>query len=380
MLERRHFRKATNFYLGLASELAAPLLRRAARAWCPGPTGPPHSWRRGLIIGHTHIGDVLYRTCSLEALKRGLPNCDWYYLAGEDTAALLHLNPWLRAALPFGSKRRNLRLIPGAVARLRELRFDVALCTNAEKYWLDLRVALRARIPNRVGYIHRGLSALVTHPVACPLPNSRAAYFRDFVSQITGLPPTWPLKPQMYPSLEDERDADQAWAELGLREDRPALACFMTTRQQSRVWPVDCYRQALALLRRSQPVQIVLAGAAGDRPLLERFAASCDFPCHLLAGRLGLGALCVFLRRCQAVLAPDSGSRHIANAAGTPVVFIRDLVCSAVEAGWYCESEIDLTPPGLEFIPPAKQEPYLRQVTPEQMARTLAQIISRGRS
>jgi ADP-heptose:LPS heptosyltransferase len=165
------------------------------------------------------------------------------------------------------------------------------------------------------------------------------------------------------------------WDQLRLRDDIPVLACFMTTRQSSQVWPPDCYREALALLRAARPVQILLGGGAGDRPALQRFAQTCDFPCSTMAGELNLRAACAFLRRCRAVLAPDSGSRHLANAVGTPVVFIRDLVCSAVEAGWYCETEIDLTPPGFEFIPPAKQEPYLRQIRPEQVAKVLAQLL-----
>jgi ADP-heptose:LPS heptosyltransferase len=62
----------------------------------------------------------------------------------------------------------------------------------------------------------------------------------------------------------------------------------------------------------------------------------------IVAGSLGIRALCCFLRRCSVVLTSDSGPRHIANAAGVPVVFVRNVWFNAVEAGVYVETETDL--------------------------------------
>ena len=54
------------------------------------------------------------------------------------------------------------------------------------------------------------------------------------------------------------------------------------------------------------------------------------------------------MKRCSLVFCPDSGPRHIANAVGTPVVFVRNLFSDRVETGSYCSNEWDLAA-GLDF-------------------------------
>jgi len=375
-LSRHHFRRPRNYILGALSEALAPALRGVAALISPGPKTPPASWRRGLIISQARIGDVLFRTCSLEQLKRGLPQCDWYYLAALDSAEVLRDNPFLKAVLPFCDSAGNVRLLPGAGAQLRAMRFDVALCTDFETYWQDHRISLEARIPNRAGFTHRGLSGLVTEAVPCHYPSRWAAYFRQMVAHLTGAAPDWPLVPRVYASAEDERSAESQWAKLNLSSDAPVVACFMTTRGLSNVWPQDYYSEALNLIRQNSGAGIVLSGSKQDASVLHQFAAQFRIPCKVLPGELGIRALCCFLMKCSAVLAPDSGPRHIANAAGTPVVFIRNLFCPKAEAGQYCDNEIDVSPDA-ESLPLEEQETWLRRVPPALVAQTVLELLRR---
>jgi hypothetical protein len=92
-IEPRAFRKKRNLALAHASEIARPLLARASKMLARGIATSPDEWRNGLIISHTHLGDVLYRTCSLEQLSRGLPECRWTYLTSSESAPILENNP-----------------------------------------------------------------------------------------------------------------------------------------------------------------------------------------------------------------------------------------------------------------------------------------------
>ena len=378
MLRRGYFRKFHSYLLGCASEVGAPLLRWGGRVVTGGPFLPPHSWKRGLIISHTRIGDVLFRSCSLEALKRGLPDCEWHYLAASDSAEVLRGNPFLESVLPLCDSRGALRLGPGGAAELRQMQFDVALCTNTETYWQDHQVALSAHIANRAGFTHRGLSGLVTHPIPYTGRAAWAAYFRTMVCHLTGVPADGPLIPRIYASKADESEAVAQWRKMGLPERGPVLACFMTTRERSLVWPRDNYQRALQWVHQKSRANLVLCGAKQDARVLTEFAGQCGVPCRVMAGDLGLRGLCCFLRRCSAVLTADSGPRHIANAAGTPVVFIRNLYCSKIETGKYCENEIDLSPDA-DFVPPEEQEYQLRRVAPDAVAETLLQFLDNKR-
>ena len=121
-------------------------------------------------------------------------------------------------------------------------------------------------------------------------------------------------------------------------------------------------------------IDVVLCGAASDRDVLEALRQDNRIKAPVLAGELGLRALVEFLRGCRAVICPDSGPRHLANAAGVPVFFFRNLRSSRVESGEYCESEHDFAPDA-EFVAPERQGPFLRQRKAEEVMAAIDEVI-----
>lgn len=61
MLQKDAFRNPWLYLPALGTEAMAPLLRAWARIRT-GPPTPPERWRKGILIGESHIGDVLYNT------------------------------------------------------------------------------------------------------------------------------------------------------------------------------------------------------------------------------------------------------------------------------------------------------------------------------
>ena len=334
----------------------------------------PRDWRKGLLIGATHIGDVLYNSASLDKLKRGLPNCEWFYLAEEPAAEVLETNPALEGVI----KRRRPRSSSGenreTVGLLRRERFDAAICYNSGGYWRDLLLAVRFGIPNRVGYVHNGFSGLVTHPIEIGAPKPYPAYFRGLVAQLVEARPDWPVRPVVVTTPADESAADRVWSDLGLDAGPPVLACFVTSRQRVGNWPRENFAATVRLLTTRRDIHVVLCGAKSDAGVLERLRSDHHLACAVMAGRLSLTEVVAFLRRCRAVLTTDSGPRHLANAAGVPVFFVRNLWYSKHSAGVYCETEHDFAPDA-EFVPPERQEALLRLVTPEQVAERIGRTL-----
>ncbi|HXA10329.1 MAG TPA: hypothetical protein VNW28_10120, partial [Chthoniobacterales bacterium] len=126
------FRDRRNFALARWSELAAPLLKGAANVSCRGRPTPSSSWRRGVLIGADHIGDVLYNTASLPALAEAFPECEWHFLATPPASEVLANNPFIKSCV------ESLDALS---------RVDVAICYNSGGYWRDLFGAIRQRIP-----------------------------------------------------------------------------------------------------------------------------------------------------------------------------------------------------------------------------------------
>ena len=226
-------------------------------------------------MGADHIGDVLYNTASLLHLKTGLPDCRWHCAADPPASEVLANNPNLEGVL----SRNDLIEMPVGS-------FDAAICYNSGATWRDLLFAARLGIPNRVGYVDKGFSALVTFPIEAKYPQPYPAYFRDLVSQLTGLAPSWPLRPFIYPTEEDEREAVLFRDEFHA-QDRPLIACFATSRQDAGVWPARDIAKVLRMIHDRIDCQSILFGAASDETLLASLKQ--DFFSHRFSRREDCG-------------------------------------------------------------------------------------------
>jgi heptosyltransferase-2 len=336
------FHKKTNWLIALGVEAGGPLLRLQARLKT-GPPSPPAQWRKALIIGDNHIGDLLYRSASLERLKAGLPECEFHYLTAPGSAEVLQGNPALTAIHPWVRSDSPLDLTAEHFATLKEMRFDAALSTNCIKYWPELLLAIRLGIPNRAGYEYKGFSGWSTRPIPIQYPQPFAAYFRDYVAALTGQKAGWPPRPVIHASERDRLDAEALWKSLD--RGRPITACFPTSRQPTGIWPVSRFGETLRALRKKCDTHILLCGAASDEAILSGINKQYDLDADTVPGSLNIRALSCFLRRCAVVLTADSGPRHIANAACVRVFFVRNVWFNAVEAGVYVDSETDLCGP-----------------------------------
>lgn len=343
------FRTRRKRWLAHTSEFVAPLLRTGATLAVRGATSEPSAWRTGLILGHNHIGDVLYRTCSLPQLTEALPQCDWSYLTAPSSAELLQGNPSITEVLPWNVGDNSWELAEGKFGELRRRGFDVALCTNTLRHYPDLALAVALGIPNRVAFAYKGLSGLITRQAPIHFPSAYPVYFRGMVAELAGRAPDWPLQPLVYPAHEDIALAERLWTELDLGSSGLVVACSLTTRQASGNWPRSHLLAAVEKARSQTEFEVVLCGSAADSETLSAAAGELSFPVKILAGALGLRAYAAFLSRCAALLTLDSGPRHLGNAARIPVLFVRNLRQSQVETGKYCESEIDLAP-AVEYL------------------------------
>lgn len=375
-INRHAFQKPQNYWLACASEVLRPALGGLARQWSAGPPTSPAAWRRGLLVGANHIGDCLYLTPSLPALRSGLPECEWFIAAPSPACEVLATNPHLKGCLPL-----DLAASPFTQVR-RELAaagpFDVAITYSNIRFWPHLLRLARLGIPNRVAYGHKGFSGLITHPITLRHPQPFPCYFRDLVGQLAGRSAQEPLRPQVFPTDADRQAATECWDRLDLAGGLPVVMCFCTSRQPTGVWPLAKFAETLRLLHQQGRHRIVLGGSAGDRAALEQVRALAGLDCPLVAGELSLRALVCFLERCAGVLAPDTGTRHLANAAGLSVVFVRNLYVNRIESGVYCPTELDVAPP-VEFVPPAEQARWFDQIQPAAVVEALMRLIGHAR-
>ena len=340
-----HFKNFWNWIPALLSEtLGWPILSFYAR-WCvSAKPSPPNTWRKLLLLGADHIGDVLYRTSSLRALHEALPGCQIDWLVSPPAHEVLIGNPFINKLIVCKSDESRASLL----TRMRAEGYDAAICYDVRSHISRLLLLLQAGIPNRMAYVHKGFSAWVNYPVVFRPYQPYPGYFRDLVADLAKRPADWSLRP-VVPILPSDEAEARAFRNQFRLEHKVVLACFPTSRQpSSSFWAPENFVCVLKSLTRHMEYKLVLCGAPSDKMLLEEMARELHPRPVVCAGELSLRALVAFIKTCRAVFSADSKPRHLSNAAGVPVVFVRNTLFHPVEAGVYCEGEYDCWQPSRE--------------------------------
>ncbi len=115
------------------------------------------------------------------------------------------------------------------------------------------------------------------------------------------------------------------WAERHLPTDSPIIAinpCSSARFRNFRNWGAEHYAAVAEHAAEHHGMTVVLTGGPSEleRDYGEAIASRCRPPLINLIGATGLKQLLAVLERADAVISPDSGPAHMANAVGTPVI------------------------------------------------------------
>lgn len=319
------------------ADIRLAALRLIGRAYPrPVATGAPRSV---LLIRPDHLGDMLFLTPGLAALRAAAPQVRITVLAGPWAADVLRGNPHVDTVrtCPFpGFERRPktdalapYRLL-SAQARLLRGAYDAAVILRFDHWW-GAWLAAAAGIPRRIGYAWPEVRPFLTQAV--PYEPERHEVSQD-ATLLAALAPN--PDPALPPTKFYVTEADRAWAagwlaERGAGESRLA-AIHPGAGAAVKQWPPAAWAEVADALVARHGVRIVLTGGPGERPLAAAVAAGLAAPALDAAGQTTLGQLAALYERCALVLGSDSGPLHLAVAVGAPTVHLYGPV-SAVKFG-----------------------------------------------
>ncbi len=208
----------------------------------------------------------------------------------------------------------------GALRALRRLPWDVGV-TFAESFSsaLFLRLAGARQV---IGYRtdFRGPLLSIT------LPRRRLGFRPHLVREFMGLAAAAGASPgdetPRLGSLEKALpEADQALRRAGIDPEGPLLGlCPGAAYGPSKRWPAERF-SAVGKEIAAGGASVVVMGSRSEEPLAEAVTASIPGAVSL-AGKTTIRLLAGIMARCAAVIANDSGSAHLAAAAGSGVVAI----------------------------------------------------------
>jgi heptosyltransferase-2 len=211
-------------------------------------------------------------------------------------------------------------------AELRKQKFDVALLLqNAfDAAWL----ALRAGIPERIGYARDGRSFLLTKAVPVPKPGEIPAHEKFYYLELLRRVGWLDALPQdscisLKVSEKNRSKASEFFHTAGVRPDTLRIAIGAGASYGSaKCWPPERFAELANRLEASTEGDVILFGTAAEAPVSSAIASAMRHRPIDLTGKTAIADLPALLSQCHLFIGNDSGAMHVAAAVGLPVVAV----------------------------------------------------------
>jgi lipopolysaccharide heptosyltransferase II len=302
-----------------------------------------------LLIRLRLIGDVVFTTPVLRALKREFPQAHLTYLVEREAAPVVLGDPNLDELIVVPRRRGVGRIVDDLrlARQLRAARFDIVIDLHGgpRSSWLTRATGA----PQRIGYAVQGRSWLYTRTV----PRARQLRPRHSVVNqwdLLGAIDGWRgIEPEpvrdavaMSPDPDAESRIGHRLGALNISTHHELMVVHVSAGNPFRRWPEAAFVRLLcALASASDRRRLVLSSGPSDKSAAERIANAArtelgtaraerivDF------GEFDLAELRALVSRSRLFIGGDTGPLHIAATTRTPIVGIYGPTLSARSAPW----------------------------------------------
>lgn len=293
-------------------------------------TPPPE---RIAVLRMSALGDVVMTLPLLRTLQKAFPAAKLHWIVSRPFDAIVEGVSGVE--LIVIDKPRGPLSYWRLWRQLRPYEFDWLLAPQASLRANMVLAVTRAKRKIGFGALHsRDLQRFFVDETVPAEPEHLIDSFLRFATYVGAnervLDWDLPLRPE-------ERD----WAKTALSGARGIrLAVVLAASKAERNWPLERYREALNRVAARWPVTVVLIGGPGEaeRRLAAALREGLAPPVLDLVGRTSLRQLAAALGEVDALLAPDTGPLHIAQAMKKPVVGLYAVAPSA-KTGPYLEPQ-----------------------------------------
>ena len=302
-----------------------------------------------LLIRLRLIGDVVFTTPILRALKRAFPAARLTYIVEREAEPVVRGNPHIDELIVVPRTRGARRLIDDVqlARRLRAERFDIVIDLHGgpRSSWLTRATGARQRI----GYNVEGRSWLYTrvvHRARELRPRHSVENQWDLLEAIEGWRPTPPDRAadavEMAADPEVAARVDQRLSAFEIGDEHELMVVHVSAGNPFRRWPEPAFvRLVRSLAETSDRRRIVLSSGPSDREAADRIASAAR--AELGTGRadrivnfgeFDLAELRALVVRSRLFVGGDTGPLHVAATTKTPIVGIFGPTLSARSAPW----------------------------------------------
>ena len=285
-----------------------------------------------LLIRLRLVGDVVFTTPAVRAIRRRFPHAHITYLIEEGAAPVLRGNPNVDELIVAAHRRGRARLADDLrlVRRLRAARFDLVVDFHGgpRSSWLTWL----SGAPRRIGYRVQGRTWMYTDRVARPRelrPRHSVENQWDLLAPLDIAPPDRERDPVDMPEDSEARArvvSRLAAAGVGPGED--VVVLHVSAGNPFRRWPAASFAETAARLAEAGSARrIVFTSGPSDAAAAGAVARTArDRLGPAMAARIvlcedfDLPELRALIQRASLYIGGDSGPLHIAATTGTPIV------------------------------------------------------------
>ena len=271
-----------------------------------------------LVKGVNWIGDSLFMTPALSALREGFPNSHISLLISPWVSEVFDGNPDVDEIIIYDERGKE-KTLKGKIRFIQSLRnrnFDIGIIMQPRSYRAAL-FAYLSRIPQRIGYSHSLRNLLLTRRIEFPrTPLHDIDIFLNIVLSLGVTPGK--KKPYLPSSPEANGWADRFLEERGVKPGELLIGINPGAFKQSKRWPEPRYAELSDILIREFSAKVIIFQGPGEHEIVQKALSLMKE--KAIVARTGIKELAAISRRCKLFIGNDTGPMHVAAASGTPVI------------------------------------------------------------
>lgn len=271
-----------------------------------------------LIISTTGIGDAIWGTPAIKAIKEQLPGLSVCVLANSNSAEIFKGNPYIKKIFIF---RKGISKILSVISVIKELRnnhFDTVVVFQATDriIWLLAYLTGASKIIGSRRH-SKETDFVITHPVEIPR-NTHAIYARNLLIRELGVKSNF-KEIELFIADSEKKRVHDFLKEMGINHNSFLIGFQPGAAKSYKRWSGKNFKKLGKMISKTRDdIRIIITGNKKEEELAQRIADEING--ISLAGKLTLRESSAVIERCNLFITNDTGPMHIAVALGTPTI------------------------------------------------------------
>jgi len=356
-----------------------------------------------LIVNPFGIGDVLFSTPLVSALRVKYSSAHIGYLCNRRTESILAANPNINEIFVYEkdelkqlwsqSKLKGLRAFMRLLGRVKSRKFNILVDLSLGRQYSLMAFLIGIR--ERVGFNYKNRGRFLTQKIDIEGYGSKhiVDYYLSFLEFLG-------IEPPQAPRLQfDIKTSDEKWADNFLRSHNmdknnviigvvPGGGTSWGEKAAYKHWSEDKFTKLIDRLTGELSVKIILFGSAQEADKCRRIIQNSRYSPVSACGVAHLSEFAALTRHCDLIIANDGGPLHVAVSQRVPTVSLFGPVDDAVygpypanEDNTVIKEALDCRPCYKKFkIPECSNRICLEKIEVDKVFNAAGRIIRRRSS